>query len=147
MGRTGWDRGRERGGPTAGREAVLERRTREVGRRTARLEGEQKGILLLPATESSLNLYPGREGEVGLPSRRNLLCKNSYVGLTVPGRQGSNTLEPRTSLLYIVQFCSEPHQKIPCNSKHVYAKPNQGESALLCFCTLTVQPTVVHACV
>ena len=55
MGRTGWDRGWERGGPTAGREVVLERRKREVGRRTARLEGEQKGIPLLPATESSLN--------------------------------------------------------------------------------------------
>ena len=64
MDRAGWGRGRERGGPTAGRGAVLERRTREVGRRTARLEGEQKGILLLPATESSLNLYPGREGRL-----------------------------------------------------------------------------------
>ena len=82
VGRAGWDRGRgrERAGSSAGREAVLERRTREVGRRTALLEGEQKGFPLLPATESSLNPYQGREGEVGLPSRRNLLCKNNYVG-------------------------------------------------------------------
>ena len=72
VGRAGWDRGRERAGLTAGREAVLERRTTEEGRRTARLEGEQKGFPLLPATESSLNPYQGREGEVRLPSRRNL---------------------------------------------------------------------------
>ena len=73
-------RGRERIGATAvGREAVLERRG-EVGRPTrstaegrrleglpACREGERKGILLLLPTESSLDRYPGREGEVVLP--------------------------------------------------------------------------------
>ena len=92
MGRAGWGRDRKRAGLTAGREAVLERRTREVGRRTrstaegrvrrrraARLEGEQKGVLLFPATESLLNRYPD------LPSRRNRGKNNA--GLMVPGRR------------------------------------------------------------
>ena len=82
--RAGWGRGRERAGSAAGREAVLERRTREVGRRTARLEGEQKEIPLLPATESSLNLYSGREGEVGLPSRKGFVVQEQLCWTNGP---------------------------------------------------------------
>ena len=100
VGRAGW--GRERAGLTAGREAVLERRTREEGRRTGRLEGGQKGFPLLPATESSLNPYQGREGEVGLPSRRNLLCKKNM--LANGPWPGIKILEPQTSSYAAILF-------------------------------------------
>ena len=80
--RAGWGRGRERAGPSTGREAVLERRTREVGRRTrstaggrarreraACLEGERKEFHLLSTTEPSLVCLQGKEGGVVQPCR------------------------------------------------------------------------------
>ena len=95
VGRAGWDRGRgrERAGSSAGREAVLERRTREVGRRTALLEGEQKGFPLLPATESSLNPYQGREGtgvshvyETRLRNHKNGVAQHIFPMLAIHSR-------------------------------------------------------------
>ena len=78
MGRAGWSR--ERAGPSAGRETVPERRTREVGRRTrstaegrarrgraARLEGERNEFHLLSTTEPSLVCLQGKEGGVVRP--------------------------------------------------------------------------------
>ena len=80
--RAGWGRGRNRAGSSAGREAVLERRTREVGtrtrstaegkargERTAHLEGERKEFHLVPTLEPSLVCPQGKEGGVVQPCR------------------------------------------------------------------------------
>ena len=87
VGRAGWGRDRDRAGLTAGREAVLERRTREVGRRTwSTAEGRVRrgraarveGVLLFPAKESFLNRYPD------LPSRRNCGKNNAAYTAVSP---------------------------------------------------------------
>ena len=91
VGRAGWGRDRNRAGLTAGREAVLERRTREAGRRTwSTAEGRVRrgraahleGVLLFPAKESLLNRYPD------LPFRNSKeLCKNNAVYTAVSPMQ------------------------------------------------------------